>query len=187
MAHFRKLVGEKVYLSPLDIEDAEKYVKWFCDMSLTDGLGKSRDIDTIESEKEWLRKSAEKRELNFGIVSIETDKLIGNCGFLDIDNRDRIATIGIFIGDEENRSKGYGTDTLKLLLDYGFNYQNFNNIMLCVESFNERAIACYKKVGFKEIGRRREGYFLNGKYYDDVYMDILAREYKESHIKNKNI
>ncbi len=74
-----------------------------------------------------------------------------------------------------------------MLLDYGFNYLNLNNIMLTVKSFNERAINCYQKVGFKEIGRRRKSYFLNGKYYDDIYMDILAEEFKESYIRNKNI
>ena len=54
-------------------------------------------------------------------------------------------------------------------------------------SFNERAIACYKKVGFKEIGRRRQGYFLNGKYHDEIFMDILKDEFKEDYIKNKNV
>ena len=85
------------------------------------------------------------------------------------------------------RSNGYGTESLRLLLDYGFNYLNLNNIHLGVKAFNERAIACYKKVGFKEYGRRREAYFLNGKYYDHVFMDILAREFKGNYIKNKNI
>lgn len=60
------------------------------------------------------------------------------------------------IGEEENRNKGYGTETLKLLISYGFDYLNLNNIMLSVYSFNGNAISCYKKVGFKEIGRRRE-------------------------------
>ena len=92
----------------------------------------------------------------------------------------------IFIGEEENRSKGYGTEALKLLLDYGFNYLNLHSIMLCVMSFNERAIACYKKVGFKEAGRLRENYFLNGKYHDVVYMDILENEFEGEYIRNKN-
>lgn len=74
---------------------------------------------------------------------------------------------------EDNRNKGYGAEVLDLLLDYGFNYLNLNNIMLNVKSFNERAIACYKKVGFKEFGRRRESYFLNGKYYDDIQFELL--------------
>ena len=64
---------------------------------------------------------------------------------------------------------------------------NLNNIRLDVMEFNERAIKCYKKCGFKECGRRRKSYFLNGKYYDVIQMDILSEEFKESYIKNKNI
>jgi RimJ/RimL family protein N-acetyltransferase len=48
--------------------------------------------------------------------------------------------------------------------------------MLKVFSFNERAINCYKKVGFKEIGRRRQSYYLKGQFHDEVYMDILKCE-----------
>ena len=44
-----------------------------------------------------------------------------------------------------------------------------------------------KKCGFKEIGRRRKCRFINGKYYDSIIMDILAEEFTESYIKNKNI
>ena len=53
--------------------------------------------------------------------------------------------------------------------------------------FNKRAIACYKKCVFKEYGRRRKAEFANGKYYDRISMDILAEEFKDSYIKNKNI
>lgn len=105
----------------------------------------------------------------------------------DISCPNRIGTVGIFIGEEENRSHGYGAEALKLLVEYGFRYLNLNNIMLTVKSFNERAIHCYKKVGFQEFGKRRKSYFLNGKYYDDVYMDILAEEFDGNYIKNKNI
>ena len=53
--------------------------------------------------------------------------------------------------------------------------------MLKVFSFNERAISCYKKVGFKEMGRRRQSYYLKGKFYNDVYMDILREEFINNH------
>ena len=187
MKYFKKLIGERIYLSPLNIEDAEKYVEWFCDFKMTDGIGKSGNIMTLEAEREWIEKTLKNNDLNFAIVKLENDELIGNCGFANVSHQNRIGTVGIFIGDENNRSNGYGTEALKLLLDYGFNYLNLNNIMLTVKSFNERAIKCYEKVGFKEFGRRRESYYLNGKYYDDVYMDILSKEFTESYIKNKNI
>ena len=187
MKYFKKLIGERIYLSPLNTDDAEKYTEWLSDFKVTDGIGKTDQLMGIEAEKEWIEKSIKSGKINFAIVNLEDDKLMGNCGFVNVNYKDRIGTVGIFIGDEEKRCKGYGTEALRLLLDYGFNYLNFNNVMLLVKSFNEIAINCYKKVGFKEIGRRRQCYFLNGKYYDDVYMDILANEFNESYIKNKNI
>lgn len=54
-------------------------------------------------------------------------------------------------------------------------------------SFNERALKCYQKCGFKEYGRRRKCRYVNGKYYDCISMDILAEEFNENCIRNKNI
>lgn len=187
MKYYKKLIGERVYLSILNIEDAEKYVEWFCDFSVTDGIGKSGDVNTIEAEREWIQKAVRENEYNFAIVNLENDELIGNCGIMNINRKDRCGEVGIFIGNEENRNKGYGAEVLKLLLDYGFNYLNLNNIKLDLMEFNERALACYKKCGFKEYGRRRKCNFVNGKYYDTIEMDILAEEFNESFIKNKNI
>lgn len=185
MKYYKKLIGDRIYLSPMCVEDAEKYVEWFCDFKMTDGIGKSSSLVTVESEREWIENSLKENILNFAIVDLENDELIGNCGIMNINQKDRCAEVGIFIGNENDRSKGYGAETLRLLLDYGFNYLNLHNINLGVMSFNERAIACYKKVGFKEYGRRRESYFLNGKYYDHIYMDILDREFEGDYIKNK--
>ena len=50
--------------------------------------------------------------------------------------------------------------------------------MLRVYSFNERAIRTYRRIGFQEIGRRRESHRLGGKAYDVIYMDCLAAEFK---------
>lgn len=72
-------------------------------------------------------------------------------------------------------------------MDYGFNYLNLNNIKLDVVEFNERAIACYKKCGFKECGRRRKCEFIDGNYYDRISMDILKEEFTDKYILNRNI
>jgi len=174
MKYFKKMVGKRIYLSPMNVEDAETYVKWLNDLSVTDGVGSSYRITSVGSEKEWIIHNS--NQYQFAIVSLEDDKLLGNCGIQGIDQIRQCAEVGLFIGDEENRNKGYGEEVLNLLLDFSFNYLNLNNIMLKVFSFNERAINCYKKVGFKEIGRRRESYYLKGNFYDEIYMDILKLE-----------
>lgn len=187
MKYYKKLIGDRIYLSPINIEDAEKYAEWFCDFKMTDGLNKSANIMTVEYEREWIENTLKNNRLVFAIIRLEDDQIIGNCEIMNISHLHRIAEVGLFIGNEKNRSNGYGAEVLKILLDFGFNYLNLNNIMLNVKSFNERAIACYKKVGFKEYGRRHESFFLNGKYYDDVQMEILARDFEGNYIRNKNI
>ena len=69
------------------------------------------------------------------------------------------------------------------MLDYAFNLLNLNSVMLGTFSFNERAIACYRKVGFREIGRRRQARIIGSKRYDAILMDILAEEYESAHIE----
>ena len=153
MKYFKKIEGEKVYLSPMNLEDIEKYVKWMNDFSTTDGLGSSSKVTTFESERAWLINNMDKKEQQFAIVLKETDKLIGNCGFVDINHLHQKGEVGLFIGEEENRSKGYGTEALSLLVEYGFNYLNLKNIMLKVFSFNKRTIKSYEIIGFKVFGK----------------------------------
>ena len=45
--------------------------------------------------------------------------------------------------------------------------------MLNVYSFNENAINCYKKVGFKEFGRRRN--CVMKKMKDIVYISVMIK------------
>lgn len=86
--------------------------------------------------------------------------------------------MGLFIGDEKYRNKGYGAEALRLACKYAFDKLNLHSLYLNVFDFNERAIACYKKVGFKEAGRLREAYFVNGKYNDVITMDLLREDLK---------
>lgn len=186
MKYFKKLVGERIYLSPMNVEDTETYLKWMSDFSVSDGFAQSARNYNLTSQKEWIESSLKNCSQQFAIVRLEDDKLIGNCFIDGINHIRRIGTVGLFIGDKENRSKGYGKEALNLLLEYGFRYLNLNNIMLQVFLFNEIAMKCYQNVGFKEFGRRRKAYFLNGKYYDEIYMDILDEEFTGDYIRNKN-
>lgn len=188
MKYYQKLVGKQVYLSPIHMDDAEIYVRWLNDFHVTDATGASTRTMNLKSEREWIeRAQSSSSEHQFAIVRLSDDKLLGNCGIFGIHSPSMHAEVGLFIGDSENRERGYGTDALNLLLSYAFFYLNLHNIMLKVFAFNERAIHVYEKVGFHEIGRRRQCYYLNGKYHDEVFMDILKDEFPHNHIQNAYI
>jgi len=184
MKYFKKLVGERIYLSPRNNEDVEKFTEWMNDFQVTDYTGRSGATMSLEEEKKYLEENSNPQG-TFVIVTLGENKLIGTIGLEKINTINRSAVLGIFIGDKEYLSKGYGTETIRLILDYGFNYMNLHSIKLELLSCNERALKCYKKCGFVETGRSRECVFLNGKYYDTISMDILASEFKEIKTLNK--
>ena len=186
MKYFKKLVGDRIYLSPRNSEDVEKFTEWLNDFETTDYTGKSGILTTLDGERKYLEENSNP-EATFVIVTLEDNKMIGTVSLEDINWINRTATLGIFIGDKEFRSKGYGTEAIRLILEYGFKYMNLYNIKLDLMEFNERALKCYEKCGFKEYGRRRKCKFVNGKYYDSISMDILADEFTGDFIKNKNI
>jgi RimJ/RimL family protein N-acetyltransferase len=176
--YYKKLIGKKCYLSPLDLNDAEKYTEWLNDLEVITNLGPLYSgILGIDSEKEILKDLSQKH--NYSIIDIKTNELIGSCGFLEIDNINQIAEIGIFIGNKDFWNKGYGTEAMILLMDYGFKALNLHNILLRVFSFNDRAIKCYEGIGFKAIGKRREALKRGEILFDAIYMDILYKEFYE--------
>lgn len=190
MQYFRKIVGDRIYLSPRGAsdEEIEKFTEWMNDFQVTDYINKSEQIMTAIGEKEWLENNARKNEnKNFNIIDLNSNKLIGAIGLEKFNWTSRNAILGIFIGDENYRNNGYGTEAIKLLLEFGFKYLNLHSIRLSLLSVNERAHKCYLKCGFKDAGKSREEIFLNGKYYDKLYMDILEGEFEGDYIRNKNI
>ena len=176
MRYFKKLKGKRIYLSPINIDDVETYTEWLNELDVTIALGNPGVLYGREKEKEAVEEMI-KSGNDFAIITNDEDRLIGNCGFFSIIERHRKAELGIMIGDKNYWSQGYGREAIELILNYGFNMMNLNNIMLRVYTFNKRAIKCYENIGFKEIGRRREAYILGKRKYDEILMDILADEF----------
>lgn len=184
MKYFRRMQGDKVYLSPVNPEDFETYTKWVNDLSLTINLGSASNVFSLMQEKSFLESMAKEGQ-HFAIISNENDELIGNCSLFATNHIHRTAELGLFIGEEKYRNKGIGTEVVQLLLAYGFNVLNLNNIMLKVFEFNKGAIKAYEKAGFQLFGRRRQAYFINGRYYDELYMEILSKDFDTDYLKEK--
>jgi len=116
-----------------------------------------------------------------GTFATDTSKVLfvirkrGNpapCGYIQITNIHpihRSAEIGIRIGSDEDRGRGFGKAALRLAVDYSWNHLNLKRIQLTVLATNLRAVRAYKAVGFEEEGLFRRAAFING-----VWTDVLA-------------
>jgi RimJ/RimL family protein N-acetyltransferase len=173
------LIGPKVYLRPLEREDAPLFIPWVNDTEVTRTLAVFYRPKNLQDELAFIDGvSNDEHAVVFGIVVRETDKLIGSAGLHQIHFKDRYAEFGILIGEKSSWGKGYGTEVTALITGYGFETLNLHRVWLRVHEDNERGIKAYGKVGFKREGVLRQHKYREGRYLDVVVMGILREEWQ---------
>jgi diamine N-acetyltransferase len=174
--------GENVAMGPLVQELNPLYHKWNNDFEVNRATSHARPTTLEEQSDAFTDITKDKSKVFFTVYYKETMHPLGICYLTNVSKRN--ATYGILIGEKDYHGKGIGTEVTRLTLDYGFTVLGLHNIMLMCFEYNLSGIRAYKKAGFKEIGRRREVKWMNGKLWDDVYMDCIASEFK-SNVLNK--
>jgi RimJ/RimL family protein N-acetyltransferase len=171
------LIGEKIYLRPLEPSDAAAMVAWTNDSDVTRTLHMYRPM-TEENERAFIeRVSTSDREIGTAIMTRHGDRFIGTAGLMMIHWRERQACFGISIGDKASWGRGYGTEVTRLLTGYAFETLNLNRVWLHVFDFNTAGIRAYEKVGYRHEGLMRQAAFREGAYHDVHLMAILQEDW----------
>ena len=130
--------------------------------------------------KDWLDKQVESgfkpERYGFTVRTLAEDKFIGFLG-LWVDVIHSEAWVGIGIGEREFWSKGYGTDMMKLCINYVFSELGLERLSLGLHEYNARALRSYEKCGFRLEGRTRQDLMREGRRYDSLWMGILREEW----------
>ena len=90
MRYFKKLVGDRIYLSPRNSEDYEIFTEWLNDFETTDYLGRSEKLYSLVGEKKYLEDN-NSQEATFSIITLDSDKIIGSVSLEGIDHLKRRA------------------------------------------------------------------------------------------------
>lgn len=174
--------GKNVYLRLPELTDLEELYELANTEENRDFLNFYRPMSKIEEEN-WIKSCSDRASKGdaypFVIIEKDTNKVVGTT---DIDNIDKIARTGV-LGitiKKEFQNKGYGPETLKLLMKWGFETLNLNLIIIDAISNNERAVHVYKdKLKFKHEATLRSRKYKNGKYYDYHILSMTKEEYEE--------
>jgi RimJ/RimL family protein N-acetyltransferase len=172
------LHGRTVNIRALESTDLERAYTWINDREVIRYLAARYPMSRTD-EQRWLDQGPT-NSMGGVRLAIETKDGV-HIGTLDlhrVSSEDRSASLGIMIGDKAYWSNGYGTDAMQTLLRFTFGEMNLNRVSLHVFEFNERAIACYRKCGFREEARLRENYYGEGRYWDVLVMGILRDEFE---------
>jgi len=174
------LIGETIILREYRQEDLPGMREWCNNPDITHCLSDAFLYPHTASGTETylnalLGGTAEQK--GFVIADKLTEQYIGQIDLLHLDWKNRSAELGMVIGDARLHGRGIGTAAVRLLQQFVFMELNLNRLQLEVYEYNNKAIRCYEKCGFREEGRLREKHYTSGRYFDVVVMAILKEEY----------
>ena len=168
--------GQLVRLRAMDNSDLMKFQDFSNDYAVMRGAsGGILYPSTVDDEAQSMSRntSCTSGEYQFAVETKKDRVLIGKCGFIKVNWKNRVGELGILLGDPDYRGKGYGADAVRVLCQFGFNELNLHKIKATVFDFNTPALRCYEKCGFQREGILEKEIYREGAYHDVLLMRLF--------------
>ena len=117
------------------------------------------------------------RSVQFSVVELEGDTLVGTATLWGIDNHNRSAHIGLGLLPS-SRGKGYGTDVVAVLCHYGFVVRGLHRLQIETLSDNAAMLRSAERNGFVREGVLRSSAWVMGEFLDEVLLGLLVQDWK---------
>ena len=175
---------ELIRLRPLCLDDAEKKRREWMDTEARRMLESQLDLPpvSLETFRTYMVDSSDFKG-NSDQKSFAIDTLDGEfVGWINLflgEPRHGRFSLGVSIFREYQR-KGYALEAAKLILHYGFNELRCHKCNSACIDVNTGSIAFHKKLGFVEEGRRREVFFMDGRYHDEILFGMTFDEFNRN-------
>jgi RimJ/RimL family protein N-acetyltransferase len=166
-----------VVLTPLMPNDAQLMFQWLNDVELSYLNGPYRPTDGMTFGPWYNGIGKDQTKVFFAIRPAADERFAGYVVISSIHAVFRSAELGIIIGAEADRSRGWGQQALALALKFCWNDLNLNRVSLMIYGDNPRAVGAYAKTGFQHEGVLRQAAFIGGKYVDITVMAALRENH----------
>lgn len=184
---FPKLETKRLNLRQICDEDVDDLFEMISDPEVAEFeyfypvSSKDQALKFIERYKEELNS---KEEITWGLFLKESNQLIGTCCLGDFDEGARRAEIGYDISKSE-WGKGYASEGVKAVVDFGFTKMNLNRIEAFITPGNDASVKVLEKFKFTREGLVRQRDLMKGKLVDGIIMAMLKKEYDFEKIKRQ--
>jgi|LGOV01.1.fsa_nt_gb RimJ/RimL family protein N-acetyltransferase len=164
--------GKEIIIREVCLEDTQKILDYITIVN-SETKNLSREPEewnmTFENEQSFIKKVMNSKD-EYMLSAWDEDLLISLAGFhgSSLQRIRHRSNLGISVL-KEYHNLGLGTILMELLVqgakDYGKRY-----LELEVRIDNQDAIHIYEKIGFVEEGKKKEAFFVDGKYVDLLLM-----------------
>ena len=184
-----KIAGKQIYLKEFTEENLydPKYAKWLKDIEVVKTIGRAEYLKPFqfsEIENYVKRLWESKNDCFFAIYYRKNQEFIGTLKIGSIDWYNRVADIGIMIGNRNYWGKGLAKDAVSSASNYAFKYLGMRKLIGGCLKTNIAMCKCFEEVGFRREGNRKQQIFFEGKYVDHVIYGMLKEEFYDKHRTN---
>lgn len=169
------LQNDKIKLRAPELTDLETIYKWENDTDLWHLSQTQIPFSRFDIEQFILQGNHDiyvEKQFRFMIETIENNAIIGAIDLFDFDAKNKRAGIGILI-DKDYRELGLGSQALGILIDYAKNTLQLHQLYCNILISNLVSLHLFKKKHFQEIGVKKDWIFINGKYHNEVILQLI--------------
>lgn len=176
------LRSNRLILRELKIDDInETYLGWLNDRNVNKYLETRFIPQTMRGiKKYWEEHESDQNSPWFAICLGEELKHIGNIKLGPINWIHRRADISLFIGDRNSWGKGYASEAILAVIDWGFSRLNLMKINAGIYESNKASVKAFLKCGFSIEGTLREEVFSEGNRENLLKMGITKEDWIRS-------
>jgi diamine N-acetyltransferase len=172
------LKGKSIYLRSVEPSDATRLMLWENNpehwrVTDTEVPFSMQGILQLIEQQQHIRSTG---MLRLMICLNESEESVGAIDLYDADFRHSRAAVGILIGENQFRNKGYATEAMELIVEYAKKLLSLENLYASVQADNQESLALFHKCGFEEVGRRRNWFLHNKVRIDEVMFQKCLNE-----------
>lgn len=163
-----RIEGEKIYLTPMTLDDAEIFVKWR-NSEFVMSRFLIREPFTVEGQKAWITNKVMTGDVVQFVAWDKADNVrIGSTYLINIDKENKKCEYGMLIGEEQYAGGGRGTEMARLTSDYALEHMDMYKVYCQIMANNPASVRACEKGGFEKEGLLRADHWIDGKP-EDVY------------------
>lgn len=170
------LQGDTIFLRALEPEDLE----FIYQIENDESIWEVSNTQTPYSRfliKQYLENAHldiyEAKQLRLVICDQKTESTLGLIDLFDFEPMHHRAGVGILIGKNDNRGKGYGTEALNLIISYAEKHLALHQLYANIAADNKHSIELFEKAGFQQVGIKKDWNLFKRKYKDEILYQLL--------------
>ncbi len=170
---------EKIFLRMVEPHDATKLLLWENNsenwkVTDTEVPFSLHAIQALIEQQQQIRSTGQLRMMI--CLNESTKEPIGAIDLYDVDFKNKNASVGILIGEKQNRGKGFAKDALKLIIEYASNHLALYNLVCSIQAVNEESIHLFETAGFEYVGRRKEWFSIKNNRIDELIYQLCLEK-----------